>query len=131
MIVKSAAAVPTFISKASEVSFHRTVALSDVPRLISIPPFCVGAPVSFEFRTIVLSSMFTVSDKVVVTEPETVKSPATTALPETFNEARVVAPASRVFVPASMFTPNVASVSSSVSLVAVAESVIPVDAKLL
>ncbi len=47
--------------------------------------------------------MFTVSDRVVVTEPETVKSPETTALPETFNEARVVAPASRVFVPASYY----------------------------
>ena len=130
LIVKSALAEPTFISNASDVSFHRIEALSEVPRLTSTPPFSLGAPVSFEFRTIVLSSMFTVSDRVVVTEPETVKSPFTTALPVTLNEARVEAPASSVFVPKSRLTPNVASVSSNVNTVAdVPVSSIPVEAK--
>ena len=52
-------------------------------------------------------------------------------MPVTVNDASVPAPASRSFVPASMFTPNVAFVSSTVNLVAVALSVIPVDVKLL
>ena len=87
LIVKSAAAVPTFISKAWEVS-SRTVALSEVPDLLR---HLVGAPVSFELRTIVLSSMLTVSDSVVVTLPETVKSPCTTASPVTVNDDSVPA----------------------------------------
>ena len=38
--------------------------------------------------------MLTVSDRVVVTLPETVKSPCTTASPETVNDDSVPAPAS-------------------------------------
>ena len=75
-----------------------------------------------------LSSMFTVSDRVVVTEPETVRLPVTEAFPVTDREASVEAPASRSLAPKSPATPNVAVVSESVNLVAVALSSIPVEA---
>ena len=76
-----------------------------------------------------LSSMFTVSDRVVVTEPDTVRLPVTEALPVTDNDAKVEAPASSVLAPKSPFTPNVAVVSDNVNFVEVALSSIPVDAK--
>ena len=76
-----------------------------------------------------LSSIATVSDSVVVTAPETVKSPLITALPVTSSEARVEAPAASVFAPKSPATANVAAVSVSVIFVAVALSSIPVEAK--
>ena len=76
-----------------------------------------------------LSSISTVSASVVVTAPETVKLPVTTASPLTFNEENVPAPPLIAFAPAFTATPNVAVVSVSVSFVAVALSSIPVDAK--
>ena len=76
-----------------------------------------------------LSSIFTISDKVVVTEPETVKSPVIVALPVTDNEARVEAPAVSALAPKSPATPNVAVVSDKVNLLLVALSSIPVEAK--
>ena len=54
-----------------------------------------------------LSSIATVSDSVVVTSPETVRLPLITVSPDTFSEANDAAPASRSFAPKSPATPNV------------------------
>ena len=62
----------------SFVSSQIKVLLVDVPRSISIPPSCVGEPVSSEFKVIIASPIFTVFEFTVVVVPETVKLPATT-----------------------------------------------------
>ena len=116
-------------SSAVSSQYHLAFPPTSVPRLTSIPASCVAAPVWFEFRSIRLSSISTVSDSVVVTAPETVRFPDTTASPVTFSDANVVAPAAKVLAPKSPATPNVAVVSVSVTLVDVALSSIPVDAK--
>ena len=54
-----------------------------------------------------LSSIATVSDRVVVTAPETVGLPLTTASPDTVGSANVAEPASGSFVPKSPATANV------------------------
>jgi len=75
-----------------------------------------------------LSSMFTVSDRVVVTEPDTVRLPVTEAFPVTLSEPSVAAPAYRSLAPKSPATTNVAVESESVNFVEVALSSIPVEA---
>ena len=134
LTVKSAAAVPTLSSQLSVVSFQMNDALSEVPLLTSRPPLVDGAPVTDEFTTIMLSSMLTVSESVVVTAPETVKSPWIVVLPPidaspvTDKSAKVPVPPEIAFVPASISLPNVDVASEIVNLVAVALSSIPVDA---
>ena len=129
LTVRSALEAPTLSSNAFEVSFQKTTALSSAPRSIVTPASAVAEPVAFELRTMLLSSMFTVSDRVVVTEPDTVRLPSTVALPVTLSEPSVAAPAVRSLAPKSPATPNVAVVSESVNFVAVALSSIPVEAK--
>jgi hypothetical protein len=70
----------------SSVSFHTSVLLAAVPRSISIPPFCVGVPVSLLLSTIWLSARLIVSVLTVVVVPDTVRFPDTvTSLNVTFD----------------------------------------------
>ena len=62
------------------VSFHSSETLVEVPRSISIPPFCDGVPVSSELRTIMLSPILTSLLLTVDVVPETVRLPPTTTL---------------------------------------------------
>ena len=71
----------TSADQRSFVSSHTNLALPDVPLSTSIPPSCDGAPVSSEFRTMILSPMLTSFELTDVVVPLTVKSPSIVTSP--------------------------------------------------